>query len=267
MNKEENYLEINKNSWNQKTKFHLKSEFYDVPSFLKGKSSLNQTELDLLGNVKGKKILHLQCHFGQDSISLARMGAEVTAIDLSDKAIEAGKDLAKQTNTEVRFICCDVYDLPNHLDEKFDIIYTSYGTIGWLPDLDKWAKVISHFLKPNGEFVFVEFHPVVWMFDDDFKGVNYPYSSKEAIIESYEGTYADKNADLDAEYVMWNHGIDVVLSSLLQNDLELKSFEEFNYSHYDCFRHTVEFEPNKYRIEKFGDKIPMMYSIKAIKKA
>ncbi len=132
--------------------------------------------------------------------------------------------------------------------------------------MDKWAKIISHFLKPNGEFVFVEFHPVVWMFDDDFKGVNYPYSSKEAIIESYEGTYADKNAAIEAEYVMWNHGIGEVVSSLIQNNLEIQSLEEFDYSVYNCFNHTIEFEPNKYRIEKFGNKIPMMYSIKAIKK-
>src|SRR5690606_20725019 len=120
-------------------------------------------------NLKDKKVLHLQCHFGQDSISLARLGASVVGVDLSDKAIEQAQHIAQELNADARFICCDIYDLPKHLNEQFDIVFTSYGTIGWLPDLDKWASVIHHFLKPGGQFIFAEFHPVVWMFDNDFK--------------------------------------------------------------------------------------------------
>ena len=117
----------------------------------------------------------IQFHFG-------RLGANVTGVDLSDKAIESANNLAKEANIDATFICCDIYDLPKHLNEKFDIVFTSYGTIGWLPDIEKWANVVSHFLKPNGKFVFVEFHPVVWMFDDDFKGIKYRYFNSEAII-------------------------------------------------------------------------------------
>ncbi|MNU13517.1 bifunctional 3-demethylubiquinone-9 3-methyltransferase/ 2-octaprenyl-6-hydroxy phenol methylase [compost metagenome] len=184
----ENYLDINRKSWNAKVEPHLKSDFYFVDEFLKGRTSLNSIELGLLGDIKGKTILHLQCHFGQDSISLSRMGAKVTGIDLSDKAIEAGKDLAKQCNIDTEFICSDVYDLPTILDEKFDIIFTSYSTIGWLPDLKKWAGVIDHFLKPNGQFIMAEFHPVVWMFDDDFKDIAYNYFNEKPIVETSEGT-------------------------------------------------------------------------------
>jgi 2-polyprenyl-3-methyl-5-hydroxy-6-metoxy-1,4-benzoquinol methylase len=157
---EKNYLEVNRNSWNNRVEAHLKSEFYDMEGFMKGNSSLNEIELKLLGDVKGKSILHLQCHFGQDSISLSRMGARVTGIDLSDKAIQKAEEIAKATQTDAKFICCDLYNLPKHLDEKFDIVFTSYGTIGWLPDMDKWAKIVSQYLKPGGQFVFVEFHPV-----------------------------------------------------------------------------------------------------------
>ena len=131
------YLEINRQAWNNKIDTHLKSAFYDLDSFLQGKSSLNDIELKLLGDVKGKSILHLQCHFGQDSISLSRLGAEVTGVDLADKAIASAKEIASKTNSTTKFICCDIYDLPNHLDEQFDIVFTSYGTIGWLPDLDR----------------------------------------------------------------------------------------------------------------------------------
>src|SRR5688572_1276513 len=112
MSSEQDYLAVNRNSWNKRTDFHFNSEFYDVEGFLKGKSSLNDIELQLLGDVKGKSILHLQCHFGQDSISLNRLGASVTGVDLSDKAIERAGELAKKAGSDARFICCDLYDLP-----------------------------------------------------------------------------------------------------------------------------------------------------------
>lgn len=258
-----NYLEINKNSWNNRTSVHLESEFYDVKGFLYGKSSLKSIELDLLGNVEGKSILHLQCHFGQDTISLSRLGAKSVGVDLSDKAIEAARDLANKDNSDTRFVCADVYDLPNHLDEKFDIVFTSYGTIGWLPDLDKWAKVISHFLKPGGKFVFAEFHPLVWMFDDDFERIEYPYFQADA-IETSESTYTE-NAEEKDEFVSWNHGLGEVVNSLILNGLEINSLNEYDFSPYNCFNQTEEFEPGKFRIKHLGNKIPMVYSILATK--
>ncbi len=246
----------------------MKSEFYDLDGFLKGRNSLNEIELNLLGNIKGKTILHLQCHFGQDSISLSRLGAIVTGVDLSDKAIESAKQIAKDTNSNsnAKFISSDIYDLPNHLNEKFDVVFTSYGTIGWLPDLDKWAKIISQFLKPDGKFVFVEFHPVVWMFNDNFDNIDYRYFNSGAIIETKNGTYADRNAEITQSYVMWNHGLSEVINSLISNDLEIISLNEFDYSPYNCFNKTIEVEPRKFRIEHLNNKIPMVFSLKASKK-
>ncbi|PWN67407.1 class I SAM-dependent methyltransferase [Chryseobacterium oncorhynchi] len=263
---ENNYLEINRNSWNNRTESHLKSEFYDLKGFLNGNSSLNDIELNLLGDLQGKSVLHLQCHFGQDTISISRLGAEVTGVDLSDKAIESAKQLAHETQSNANFICCDIYDLPNHLDKQFDIVYTSYGTIGWLPDLDKWAKVISQFLKPGGQFIFVEFHPVVWMFDDNFETIGYRYFNSGAIIETESGTYADRNAEITQSYVMWNHGLSEVINSLIKNGLEINSLDEFDYSPYNCFNKTIEFESKKYSIEHLDNKIPMIYSVTAKKK-
>ena len=132
-----NYIEKNKAAWNSRTDHHFNSSFYDVENFLKGKNSLNDIELKLLKDVIGKNILHLQCHFGQDTISLARMGANVTGVDLSDNAINKAIQLANSAKVNATFICCDIYDLPKHLDKKFDIVFTSYGTIGWFPDLSK----------------------------------------------------------------------------------------------------------------------------------
>jgi 2-polyprenyl-3-methyl-5-hydroxy-6-metoxy-1,4-benzoquinol methylase len=266
MDKALNYIEINRKAWNECTEVHLQSEFYDMKGFLKGNSSLNPIELELLGDVSGKSILHLQCHFGQDSISLSRMGAEVTGVDFSDKAIDSAREIAQQTDSSTQFICCDIYDLPNHLDKKFDIVFTSYGTIGWLPDLDKWAKIVSKYLKPGGQFVFAEFHPVVWMFDDSFEKVAYTYCNSGAIIESENGTYADKSAEIKKDYVGWNHGLSEVLNSLISNGLELNSLNEFDYSPYNCFQNTIEVEPKKFRIKHLDNKIPMVYSILATKK-
>jgi SAM-dependent methyltransferase len=266
MDNQNDYLNINKATWNNKTDVHIASDFYDNEGFLNGKSTLQSIELDLLGDINGKKILHLQCHFGQDTMTFSRMGAKATGIDLSDRAIEKAREFAQQLNLDTTFICCDIYDLPNHLDEKFDIVFTSYGTIGWLPDLDKWANVVSHFLKPNGKFIFVEFHPVVWMFDDYFKEVHYNYFNVETIIEDESGTYADRYSDIKAQTITWNHPTSEVLNALINSGLELKSFNEYDYSPYNCFKETEEFEPNKFRIKHLENKIPMVFSIVATKK-
>jgi SAM-dependent methyltransferase len=260
------YLKINKASWNNRTDTHIKSDFYDVKSFLNGKSSLNKIELDLLGDIKHKNVLHLQCHFGQDTISMSRLGAKTTGVDLSDTAIQRAKEYAIKTQVDSRFICCDIYDLPNHLEEQFDIVFTSYGTIGWLPDLAKWANIVSRFLKPNGKFIFVEFHPVVWMFNDDFDNIAYSYFNTGPIQESENGTYADRTATIEQDYVMWNHSISEVINNLIKNDLEIKSMDEFNYSPYACFKHTVALIPDEHHIEHLEDKIPMVYSVVATKK-
>ena len=261
----DNYIEINRRTWNKKTPVHFESEFYNVKQFIQGGSSLNSIELDLLGDISGKKILHLQCHFGQDSISLARMGANVTGIDFSDKAIDKAVELATLCSQNVNFICCDIYDLDRHLNEQFDIVFTTYGTIGWLPDLTKWGKIINRFLKPNGKFIFVEFHPVVWMFDDDFTEIRYNYFNEQAINELENGTYADKTSDIQEEYVCWNHSLSDVFEALLHEGLVINSFHEFDYSPYDCFNSTVRIEDKKFQLQPFGNKIPLVYSLSATK--
>lgn len=263
---ESRYLDINRQSWNNRTEAHLHSDFYDLAGFMNGNSSLNEIELDLLGDLRGKSVLHLQCHFGQDSISLSRLGAKVTGVDLSDRAIESARSIAAQLGEDTKFICCDVYELEKHLEEEFDIVFTSYGTIGWLPDLDRWAKLIGRFLRPGGRLVFVEFHPVVWMFDDQFNKVAYSYFNTGPIHETETGTYADRSAAISQDYVMWNHSIAEVIGSLIGNGLELALFREYDYSPYDCFQGTVETAPKKFRIAHLDARIPMLYALQATKK-
>ena len=266
MSQTNNYTAINKSTWNDKVDVHMASDFYDMDGFLNGKSSLNAIELELLGDISGKKILHLQCHFGQDTLSLSRMGAEVTGIDFSEKAIEKARALTQTLNLKAQFVCCDIYDTLNYIHEKFDLVFTSYGTIGWFPDLNKWAEVISKALRPGGQFIMADFHPVVWMFDNDFKGVLYHYFNAEAIIENESGTYADREAAISNQTITWNHPTSELINALISNGLELNCFNEHDYSPYNCFNETEEFAPHKYRIKHLENKIPMVYSLSATKK-
>lgn len=266
MQQYQNYFEANKELWNQRTTVHKDSSFYDVPSFMQGKNSLTPIELNELGDVSGKKILHLQCHFGMDSLSLARMGAEVTGVDLSDGAITEAKHLNDQLGLDAKFICCNVYDLPKHLDEKFDIVFNTYGVVGWLPDLETWAQMISRYLKPGGYFYLAEFHPVIWMFDDDFTHIKYYYQNRELIETDSTGTYTDRDAPIAAKEYSWNHSLSEVINSLLSAGLELEFLNEYSYSPYPCFNKVVQGADGNWRIEGLEDKIPMVYSIKAVKK-
>jgi len=261
MNIPENYQSVNKHAWNLRTGVHVSSDFYNVASFLEGQTTLNETELGLLGEVQGRSVLHLQCHFGLDSLSLARMGAKVTGIDLSDAAITKARELNESLQLDARFICCDVYDTASYPGESFDIIFTSYGVIGWLPDLTKWAAVIKQFLKPGGKLVFVEFHPVVWMFDSCFSRIDYSYFNRETITEETTGTYTDREAPIRYREISWNHSLDEVFGALTENGISITGFREYDFSHYNCFAGMHLAAPGRYQVTGLEGKLPMMYSI------
>jgi ubiquinone/menaquinone biosynthesis C-methylase UbiE len=263
MTAEKNYLDINRTSWNNRLETHLSSAFYDLQGFKQGRNSLTSIELDFLGDVQGKKILHLQCHFGQDTLSLARMGAETTGADLSDKAIEAARALSSELGLSAQFICSDLYSLPGQLDQTFDVVYTSFGTIGWLPDIEQWVKVIHHFLKPGGTFIFVDFHPVLWMFDDNFEKIIYSYFQRAAILEEEAGSYADRDAGFTTNTVTWNHSMSSVLNTLIENGFTIEKIKEYDSSPFNCFRNTEEISPGQFQISHLKDKLPMVYALRA----
>ena len=177
------YININKAAWEGRTETHAQSEMYDMEGFLRGESPLiPPLDYELLGNLCGKSLLHLQCHFGMDTLCIARQGASQTVgADFSQSAIAKARELNARLGMDVEFIQSDIYKLPEVLDQQFDIVYTSYGVIGWLGDLAEWGKIIARYLKPGGKFVMVEFHPMLWMLDEDFKNIKYPYSRKSPI--------------------------------------------------------------------------------------
>jgi SAM-dependent methyltransferase len=256
-----NYLQENVNFWNGTVEHHLQSEMYDVENFIAGKTSLKEIELALLPSLQQKSVLHLQCHFGQDTISLQRMGALCTGIDFSPAAILQAKKLNKVCEAAATFICSDIYTLPQIHEHSYDVVYSTYGTIGWLPDMQKWANIVYQYLKPGGTFIFAEFHPFVWMWDNDFDKITYSYFTDHPIYEVEEGSYASPKAPISAKSITWNHGMAEVISALLQTGLQLKDAQEYNYSPYNCLKGMKQIASQKFILEKFDNKLPLVYSL------
>lgn len=256
------YFEINQSLWDQKTPIHASSDFYDLEGFKQGKESLNNIELEALLPVAGKSLLHLQCHFGQDTLSWARKGAKVTGIDLSPKSIELAQSLAGELALEARFIQTNIFDIREVLDEQFDIVFTSYGVLGWLPDLEAWAQIVYDFLKPGGTFFIVEFHPVLYMFDFGTQELAYHYFNIDgAQEETVTGTYAVPEAGTQHQEVFWQHSLDEVLQPLLNQGLQLSRFKEYDYSPYNCFENMQEREAGKFVFGKEQVRWPHLFSL------
>jgi len=218
----------NRQAWDLRTPVHLKSEFYGLASFKQGRNSLRPIEQEEVGDVRGQSLLHLQCHFGMDTLSWARLGARVTGTDFSEKAIAAARSLAAEVGLKAHFICANLYDLPDVLDEEFDIVVTTYGVLSWLPDLDAWAGVVAHFLRPGGTFCIVEIHPN-WSFIDEVDGklqvADSVFRSDPWETETVE-TYAD-GADLPPhpEY-NWPWTVGGLVTALIKAGLHIERLRE-----------------------------------------
>lgn len=269
MNEElEKYFETNKDTWNQKVTIHKESDFYDVEAFLKGETTLNQIEIEELGAVKGKDLLHLQCHFGLDTLSFDRLGARCTGIDLSDEGIKEAQRLNKEIGGNSKFIATNVYDVSKNVPGDFDVVFTSYGVVGWLPDLDIWANIIAEKLRPGGVFYMAEFHPIVWMFEylESPIKMKYPYLKGDVIYEEYEGTYGDNDSKMVSKEYGWNHGLGEVVTALTNAGLQIDFLHEHEESPYDCLPDMVQTENGGYVLKDYKGLFPMIYSIKATKK-
>ncbi len=267
-------FEANKKLWNELVDIHVKSKFYSVENFKTGKTSLLPTEIEEVGEVEGKTMLHLQCHFGMDSLSWARNGAIVTGIDFSDKAIIKACELSKEIGVPAKFIQTNVYDVPKIIKEKFDIVFTSYGTIYWLDDLIKWAKVINHCLKSGGIFYFVDGHPFSHMIDEkttDILKLSEPYfTDGKPFVWEEDGDYTDEDPNNPTvlenklEYG-WGHTIGEILNSLIEAGLKIEFIHEFPFGFHSFHPDIKKDEDGLWRFQTLTPKIPLTLSIKAVK--
>ena len=255
------YIKTNKESWNKRTEIHVASKFYDVEGFLRGKNSLQKIELDELGDVSGKSLLHLQCHFGLDTLSWARLGANVTGVDLSSTAIEEAQALSKRAGLNGTFICSDLYSFGESSQEQYDVVFTSYGALCWLPDIEKWADIVARSLKVGGTFYIAEFHP----FYDVFSGSSYFHNPEPDVEE--EGTYTENDQGKASTLVTWVHPISDVVNALVKAGIQVTQLNEYPYSPYNCFEGMVEREKGRFYLSHKNQDIPLVYTIKGTKHA
>ena len=267
MTSEKDYFKANEALWDAKTPTHVKSAFYNQEAFMNGETSLRKLELAELPDVRGKKLLHTQCHFGQDTLSLQRMGAQCTGVDFSGVALEKAREMNDALGLSARFLRTNIYDLDKVDNSLYDMVFTSYGVITWLPDLERWAAQLMARLAQGGEFLMVEFHPVIYMLDWDKATFAYRYfNDGSPYEEEEEGTYADPSAVIRKKEYFWQHPLSDVMSALMLHGLEVTSFKEYDYSPYDVFPGSAHRAELEYCYSVNGITLPHVFSLKGIKK-
>jgi SAM-dependent methyltransferase len=269
-------LELNRRHWDEVTNIHARENVYGLDDFKAGGCRLHRVELEEMGDVSGKTLLHLQCHFGLDTLSWARRGAIVTGVDFSANAIKLARSLAKEAGIEARFIESDVYALHGHLSERFDIVFMSYGVLHWLPDLKEWGRIVSGFLKPNGVFYIVEGHPFIQVFpiDIDITDGSKDLRPRFPYFHDPAGTRWDANIDYaDGETNTpplhnWRHSLGDVVNALVGAGLRIEYLHEFPFCAWKVVAFAELIEPSGegrgyYSLPPRFPPLPLMFSIKA----
>jgi SAM-dependent methyltransferase len=266
-------IESNRKLWDAWTTAHVGSEFYDVDGFVDDPAArpFDSIVSEVLGEVAGERVLHLQCHFGLDTIRLALAGAEATGVDFSAEGVTSARALAKRMNVDVRFVRGNVLALPAEIEhEAFDLVFTSYGVLGWLPDLAAWADSIATRLAPGGRFAIVELHPFAWVFDEVSEEppltLRYPYFTSEAMVGAMQGSYAAPDSDVTGTSYEWMHTFEEILTALLERGLVIESLREYPLLAWQGFPFMVPAgEPGMWRLPDDAGDVPLMFSLTARK--
>ncbi len=261
-------LEDNLRRWNELVPIHAASRFYDVESFLAGRCALLPIETRELGDVSGKSLVHLQCHFGMDTLSWARRGARVTGVDFSPVAIEEARSLARRAGLDARFVVSKVTRASEALGgETFDVVLTSWGVLGWLPDLSAWARAVAKLLKPGGTFYIAEIHPVILLFSAQDRALvrSYPYfRTGEPITEEIEGTYADRGAAItNRREHCWIFELGQLVTALIEAGLRIEWLREHDATCCAIVPSLVEGEDRLFRLPEGELSLPLSFSLRA----
>ncbi|MFE6866312.1 class I SAM-dependent methyltransferase [Kitasatospora sp. NPDC057692] len=263
------WLAANRANWDGRVPVHVASDFYDVPGFVAGKEPLRDFELAEVGDVRGKSLLHLQCHFGQDTLSWARHGAIVTGLDFSRPAVEAATALAERIGADTaRFVVSDVYGAVDALDGRtFDVVYTGLGALCWLPDIARWARTVATLLAPGGFLYLAEFHPFAETLAEDGRTVEYDYFDREGTVWDEPSTYTDGELAPGAATVTveWQHGVGEIVSALVAEGLRIEFLHEHDFTVFARF--PVLEQDGVFRFPEGRPRVPLMYSVRASKPA
>ena len=277
----EPYFAANLARWDESVAIHAASRGYHLEGYLRGEKTLYATEMDEVGDVTGKTLLHLQCHFGMDTLAWARLGATVTGIDFSPEAVSRARRLAEEIGVgDARFIESNIYDAPEVLDERFDVVYTGIGALNWLPDIRSWARVAAGFVKPGGFLYVYEGHPMLWALDEERDDepfqLKYPYFEAAQPTEwDWDETYTDGPKLKNTRGYEWNHGLGEIVSALIEAGLRLEFLHEHRSMAWQGLPMMVptdgevaEGTHHQRRVgwqlpEGLRDMVPLMYSLKA----
>ena len=254
----------NRGLWDAWTRVHRESAFYDVPGFLAGRDPLNRIETEELGDVRGKRFLHLQCHFGIDTLAWARRGARVTGVDFSPEAIATARQLAERAGLAATFVESDIYALGGCGLGEFDIVHSSYGVLGWLPDLDRWAQIIAAHLAPGGLFHLVENHGFALMLDDDGVAIRWPYlATGEPVRIETDGSYAGPVPGGPRIEYGWAHGMGDVVTALVRAGLCIAWLREYPRSPFPFPKFLERRPEGDYGWPGGRDDVPLVFSVGA----
>src|SRR3990172_5144886 len=267
------YIETNRRHWDEVVPFHVASDFYDVAAFKAGRSTLMPVELAELGDVRAKTLLHLQCHFGLDTLSWARAGAIVTGVDFAPQAISTARNLAAELGIEARFVESNIYDLPRNLQGQFDIVFTSYGVLTWLPDLAEWARIAASVVRPGGTFYLIDGHPMGNTFDDSPGAppltLRYPYFASDTPLqfEEQDGSYATDAKLANKRTVEFAHDLGEIITSLIDAGLRIEFLHEFPFAGYKALPGMIKGDDGYWRLPGTESQVPFLFSVKATKLA
>jgi len=259
---------VNLRHWDEVAPVHGRA--YDTSTLLSGGHSLDPVQVGELGDIRGKRLLHLQCHIGTDTLSLARLGAVVTGVDFSGKSLEIARDLSVRTGLPARFIESPLFDLPGVLDETFDVVYTSIGVLCWNSDIDMWGRLVARYLAPGGTFYIMESHPFLDVFDDEADGlqVRNPYFPSGPVewpadFPDYaDGSYLTKNPTLEFQWPLSR-----IAGSLIDAGLSIRFLHEFDFIHWKALPSMEEGDDGMWRLPGNLARIPLLFSMKADKPA
>ena len=264
------YTKTNLRNWECRVPLHLRS--YPLEKFKSGWDPLFPIEAEELGIIKGLKVLHLQCHIGMDSLGLVRRGAEVTGLDFSPSAIDAARLLSAETGLQAKFIQGDVYETPKLIKTKFDLVYTTWGTITWLPDIAKWAQVVVAMLKRGGRLYLADGHPsMLVMEEEDGQFVHkYPWRTDPASPLHFdeEITYTGEAMPKDgSDSYDWAHPLSSIIGGLLDAGMQLDFLHEHEtlpWAYVTLLKPDAD-EPRMFRLPDSMPKLPLSFSLGATK--
>lgn len=268
-------LAANRELWQRWTALHVPSDFYNAEGFVADPASrpFDRIIAGLVGDVSGMRVLHMQCHFGMDSLRFVLLGAaEVTGLDFSSEAVAAARDLSARTGIPATFIEGDVTDPPAELAQgAFDLVFTSYGTISWFPDLEAWARTIASRLAPGGVFKIADSHPTSWIFDDEADDpelrVRYSYFMREALPWEEHGSYAVPLDEDTGVSHSWQHTFEDIIGALVRAGLVIEELREFPLLAWKYTPGMVEREPGLFGLPDGQPEVPLMFTLTARKPA